>query len=90
MTNCVKTAEWSLYEEEDRYQETFSCTEHLSEMVADGTTHIYSYKGNQVCCYTGVSYKTIDGKWWEFEDGEAKREVSDDEATKLQMIEDGA
>jgi hypothetical protein len=80
MTDCTRIAEWELCEDSP-YGITYNCSEHLSGMVADNTVIIYAHKaGEQTCCYMGIHYDTIDGKWWEFEDGNAKKELTDDEA----------
>lgn len=83
MTDCTKLAEWELCTD-DPYCASYCCTEHLSEMVADDTVLIRSYKTeDEPCCYTGIYYDTIDGKWWEFEDKVAKRPLTDEEAAKV-------
>ncbi len=44
-------AAWEL-QTQDPYMYSYSCTKHLSAMVADNTTHIEPYTGDNVeCCY---------------------------------------
>jgi len=48
---CKQIAEWIIYGDEPD-DVTFTCTKHLSQMVADTTTTIEPYTENDIkCCH---------------------------------------
>ena len=52
---CDKPAEWELHESDDPYSITYSCTEHLCEMLADNTVEIFAVRDSRDrCCYDPV------------------------------------
>jgi len=48
---CNRVAEWVIWDR-DPYSETYTCTKHLSQMVADTTVSIEPYNDSvEKCCY---------------------------------------
>ena len=48
---CSHKAEWQICDEMPVDNDTFSCTEHVSEMISDTTNIIAPYDGDEECLY---------------------------------------
>lgn len=81
MSACTQKAKWEL--RADAVFETYTCTEHLSEMVSDDTDCIHAYPGDELCHSLRIHFDSIDGKWWRFEDGNPDRILTDEEAAEV-------
>jgi len=59
---CDKKAEWAIYGSEAPIEPTYSCLEHLQEMIAYDTVKIdiYAIPEREVCCYiTDDEYRDL-------------------------------
>ena len=67
LLGCKRKAEWVIYDK-DIYSETYSCTEHLTWMVADTTTEIRPYTDSEKCCH--IAHRS--GRTWSEMPGQAQ------------------